>query len=190
MPRAMFRVEFMVNKRLIPCITALVMITSCGSLKQQRTLPELVGVYRATRSIEGALAVGVTYPEFGTLIRTFSTELLLARDRAKFDPEVSRGLAPVLDSYASLLMMYKDSSTVWGFELEKKTNEGLRTIAARYGVSSSVREDPRVIGSYHYKETIADYEIIRQAIWEQAGKLHEQQIAIGYGHPAERMKDK
>jgi hypothetical protein len=180
----------MVIKRLTPCFTAFVMLTSCGTPKQQSTVLELVGVYRAARSIEGALAVGVTYSEFGTLIRKFSTELLLARDQAKFDPVVSRGLTPVLDKYTDLLMMYKDSSTVWGLELEKKTNKDLPIIAARYGASSTIREEPRSIGSYHYKETIADYEVIRQTIWEQAGKLHEQQIAIVYGYPAERVKTK
>jgi len=180
----------MVMKRLTLCFAAFVMLTSCGTPKQQNALPELVGVYHAARSIEGALAVGVTYPEFGTLIRKFSTELILARDQAKFDPPVSPGVTQVLDNYGKLLIMYKDSSTVWGLELEKKTNGDLPTIAAKYGASSAIREEPRAIGSYRYKETIADYEALRQTIWEQAGRLHEQQIPVVYGYPVERLKNK
>jgi hypothetical protein len=114
----------------------------------------------------------------------------LARDQAKFDPAVSWDLTQALNKYADLLMMYKDSSTVWGLELEKKANKDLPNIAAKYGTPSAIREEAKAIGSYHYKETIADYEAIRQTIWEQAEKLHEQQIAIVYGYPIERVKTK
>ena len=74
----------------------------------------------------------------------------------------------MLDNYAKLLTMYKDSATVWGAELEKKKGGDLSAIAVKYGASSAIREEPQAIGSYHYKETVVDYEAIRQTIWEQA----------------------
>jgi hypothetical protein len=114
----------------------------------------------------------------------------MGRDQAKFDPSVGRLLTPVLDNYAKLLTMYKDSAAVWGAELEKKKGGDLSAIAVKYGASSAIREEPQAIGSYHYKETVVDYEAIRQTIWEQAGKLHEGQIAIVYGYPLEGAKTK
>jgi hypothetical protein len=176
------------RRAMIYCGLA-VLLASCNGVKEQGTRPALTGVYKAARSIEGALAVGVTYPEYGTLIRNFSTELLMARDHTRFDM-ASRDLTAVLDKYTDLLIMYKDSSTVWGLQIEKKTNVDLSSIAAKYGMSSAIREVPMAVGSYKYKETVADYETIRQTIWERAGKLHEQQLAIVYGYPLERATTK
>ena len=171
------------------------LLSSCATQTQTKIRPELAGVYRAERSIEGALAVGVSYPEFGTLVRQFSTELLLARDQARFSPP-AYDVTRVLNKYEDLLGMYKDSSTVWGFEIEHASvhtdahDRYLSMIAEKYGVSQAIRQEPKAIGSYRYVETTADYETIRQAIWAQAAKLHEQEIAIVYGYPVERVKSK
>ncbi len=176
--------------KLVSCLIAALALSSCATQTQPKLRPELSGVYNSARAIEGALAVGVSYIELENLIRKFSTEMLLARDEAKFDPAANKDLSPVLSKYADLLMMYKDSATVWGLEIDKKTSPDLSAIAAKYGMPSAIREEPRLIGTYKYKETTADYEAIRQTIWDQAGKLHEQQIAIVYGYPVERVKGK
>jgi hypothetical protein len=140
--------------------------------------PELAGVYRSARAIEGALGVGVTYQDFSTLVREFSKELLLARDSARYNlaPKL---ISSTLDKYAEVLAMYKDSEQVWSLEVrERKYDDALPVLAAKYGVPQAVYESKN---SYAGTTKEVNFEMIRQAIWEQTSKLQEQQIAIVYG---------
>jgi len=165
-------------KRSGVCLCLVVLLAACGSLKQQSdTRPELNGVYRAARAIEGALAVGVTYQDFSTLVREFSKELLLARDSARYN-SAPKLISSTLDKYAEVLAMYKDSEQVWSLEVrEKKYDDALPGLAAKYGVPQAIYQPKD-----HPYDITVNFEMIRQAIWEQASKLHEQQIPIVYGY--------
>ena len=77
---------------------------------------KLEGVYLATRSIEGAIAVGVTRPAFDILVQKLSTEILLADDR--IDPDSNLG-AYRLMAYKGILKDYERSSDEWGKGNEK-----------------------------------------------------------------------
>lgn len=154
----------------------LLLLSSCARQGESSLRPELAGVYRSARSIEGALGVGVTYQDFSTLVREFSKELLLARDSARYNlaPKL---ISSTLDKYAEVLAMYKDSEQVWSLEVrEKKYDDALPSLAAKYGVPQAIYQPKD-----HPYDITVNFEMIRQAIWEQASKLQEQQIAIAYG---------
>jgi hypothetical protein len=163
-------------------------MSSCSSQRNTPIRAEVAGVYSAARAIEGALTVGVTYAEFGTMLREFSKELTVARDRLKYDSGVDWTIKPILERYGELLVMYKDSATVWGFQIQdKKYASELPVIAAEYGVSSAVRKEKA--GTYvKYTETVVDYDTIRQAIWERATKLQDEQVSAVYGSPQVAQK--
>jgi len=165
------------------CVPVLLLFASC-STKQPTTRSELTGVYRAARSIDGALAVGVSYGDFSTLVREFSGELLVARDQIRFDPQANGAVLPVLDKYAEMLAMYKDSEQVWGFEIrQEKYNDALPVLAVKYGVAGAVYD--RKDSTYGITSTSrnVNYESIRQAIWKKASDIHEHQLAAVYGQP-------
>src|SRR5688572_29723901 len=65
-------------------------------------------LHRAARSIDGAIAVGVSYVRFGELLQVFATELLLATDRAANDADRA-----LVAAYSEALDAYKDSAAVW-----------------------------------------------------------------------------
>jgi hypothetical protein len=148
--------------------------------------PAIRGVYEASRAIEGALAVGVTYPDFGTLIRDMSKQLLLARDRLKYGAIASDAAVPkILGKYGELLIMYQDSAKVWQLQIQEKGkyDSELPAIAAKYGVSSAIREwKDRSYGITTTEKQI-DYDRIRQAIWEKSSRVQEEQAAEAYGTP-------
>jgi hypothetical protein len=151
---------------------SLLALTSCARLSRPDLRPELAGVYRSARSIEGALAAGVTYPDFSMLVREFSTELLLARDNARYNPP-SKLIASALDRYADLLSMYKDTEQIWGWEVQDQ-GAGLHelpVLAVKYGVPEAFE-----LNSSGTRIEKGSPEKLRQAIWQQALKLHEGQI--------------
>jgi hypothetical protein len=94
-------------------------------------------LHRAARSIDGAIAVGVTYVRFGELLQVFATELLLATDRAKDDADRA-----LISAYSEVLDAYKDSAAVWKQANESSSQdwmkgrtfvtEPLQTIAQKY----------------------------------------------------------
>jgi hypothetical protein len=144
----------------------LLLLSSCVRQGESGPRPELAGVYRSARAIEGAL------------VREFSKELLLARDSARYNlaPKL---ISSTLDKYAEVLAMYKDSEQVWSLEVrERKYDDALPVLAAKYGVPQAVYESKN---SYAGTTKEVNFEMIRQAIWEQTSKLQEQQIAIVYG---------
>ena len=183
----------LVIKRIL-CVTILTLWAVGCSQSARAVRPELKGVYHAARAIEGALAVAVTIADFGVLIREMSKELLLARDRAKYatlapDPDVQKFLV----KYGELLDMYKDSAKVWQLQIEdKKYDNDLPGIAAKYGMSSAIGEwKDRRFGTTS-TEKYVDYDRIRQAIWAKASTIQEEQTAEAYGRfiPATAQKAK
>lgn len=97
-------------------LTAIISL-SCGRSHQATYEP----LYRAGRAIEGAISVGVSYVEFGNLLRTFSTELLIATDKAK-----SKADKDMVAAYGDLLLTYKESATLWKAQIDSSKYEWLR----------------------------------------------------------------
>ncbi len=142
--------------------------------------PELTGLYRATRAIEGSISVGVTYSDFSGLLQVLGKELLLAEDNIRFNPAVDRRFAPVINQYRLVLDMYRDSERMWGFEIHKEADDpAIAEIAKRYGLAEAVFDPQRQVD--RTTSHIVQYARIRQEIWLQAGKVHEGQISTIFG---------
>lgn len=156
-------------------ITALL----CACLRdKEQPRPEIRSVYRAARTIEAALAVGINLPEFGTLTREMSKEVLLARDQLRFNAPGDASSLKILEKYGEMLVMYQDSAKVWQLQIQdKKYDPELPAIAARYGMASAIREWKDRSYGITTTEKRVDYDAIRQAIWSRASKLQEEQVA-------------
>src|ERR1022692_495650 len=70
-------------RNLSGLLAGCIFLCGCTTNKHEPSV-EVRPVYRSARAIEGALLVGISYGEFGTLVREMSKELVLARDRVKF----------------------------------------------------------------------------------------------------------
>jgi hypothetical protein len=65
-------------------------------------------LYRAGKAIQGATGVGVNLSRFAELTQALATEILMAKDSATSDAEVR-----IVALYASALVRYQDSLTLW-----------------------------------------------------------------------------
>ena len=96
---------------------ALAFVTSfackTGPSQEEQRVERFRSLYRSARSVEGAIAVGVSYVKFGEILQVFATELLIAKDAAKDDSDRA-----LVAAYAEVLDVYKDSAAIW-----KQANE-------------------------------------------------------------------
>ncbi len=162
----------------------LVFASGCTPQKTNTGLrPEIAGPYRATRAIEAALSVGVTYGDFAGLVQSLARELMLASDSVRFDPTIDRRFIPVIERYQRLLAMYHDSEQMWGFEIRKDTYDAaIPAIAQKYGFAGAITEIKHG-PPYSYTEKVIAYQKIRQGIWEQATRVHEENMSVVFGGP-------
>lgn len=172
-------------KRFV-CATILTLWVAGCSQNARDVRPELKGVYQAARGIEGALAVGVSYGDFATLVREMSKEMLLARDKAKYASMDSQS-AQLLDKYGELLAMYTDSATVWQLQIQgAREHDELAGIAAKYGVPIGnelkyMKTRYMSCSDFPSGSSVNPCDRIRETIWAQASKIQEQQTAAVYG---------
>src|SRR4030095_10400373 len=75
--------------------------------------PKFEPLYRASKSIQGAIGVGLTYPDFGKLLQSFASEISIAQDRARSADEQQ-----LVKHYADALSVFKDSATLWQKKIE------------------------------------------------------------------------
>jgi hypothetical protein len=168
-------------RNLSGLLAGCIFLCGCTTNKHEPSV-EVRPVYRSARAIEGALLVGISYGEFGTLVREMSKELVLARDRVKFSGASDPLSARILDKYGALLEMYKDSATVWQLQIQEKTYaDELPALANKYGVSSAVvdRTD-RSFGITSHPRYV-NYDQIREAIWSKATRFQEELLPEVYG---------
>ena len=84
--------------------------------------------YRAGKSIEGALAIGISYKDFEGLLQSFASELLLTKDRITTPPE-----GTLLERYTEVLTTYQDSRTLWKEQADQ---------ALKYGWANAPERNP------------------------------------------------
>jgi len=82
--------------------------------------------FRAEKSIESGLTRGVPYDEFETLLQSYTTELLVIRDRAIEDPERT-----LLRRYGEVAVTYQDSRVLWKEQLDQGVKYGWATAPER-----------------------------------------------------------
>jgi tetratricopeptide (TPR) repeat protein len=87
------------RKAIIPFLVSLFFLASCGIFDS---------VYHATKEIEGACKVGVNYADFPKVLRNFSSEIQIARDKVNTNDEKD-----LLMLYEKVLDCYQDSLTLW-----------------------------------------------------------------------------
>lgn len=66
------------------------------------------GAYRAGKSMEGALAIGVSYKGFEGLLQAFANELVTTKDRVTAPFEQT-----LFERYTEVLTTYQDSAVLW-----------------------------------------------------------------------------
>jgi hypothetical protein len=83
--------------------------TPSRSINQQ----SFEGIYRATKAIDGAIAVGVSYIKFQELLQSLATEILIANDKVKSQQE-----RDLLGMYSEVLSMYRDSAILLKYAIK------------------------------------------------------------------------
>jgi hypothetical protein len=91
---------------------------SCGWFKPTVDQAKFEPAYKAMKSIQGATAVGVNYMRFGELLGNFATEVSIAADKTASDKE-----REILVHYATVLVIYNDSYTIWRTSLSSSRSE-------------------------------------------------------------------
>lgn len=86
------------------------------------------GAYRAGKSMEGALATGVSYKDFEGLLQAFAGQLLIAKDRVSTPPEQT-----LIERYTEVLTTYEDSRVLWKEQADQ---------ALKYGWASAPERNP------------------------------------------------
>jgi hypothetical protein len=84
--------------------------------------------YRAGKSIEEALAIGISYNDFEGLLQSFASELLLTKDRMTTPSE-----GTLLERYTEVLTTYQDSRTLWKEQADQ---------AMKYGWANAPERNP------------------------------------------------
>lgn len=82
-----------------------------GATASAASLPDATkfeAAYRAGKSMEGALVIGVSYKDFEGLLQAFASELLTTKDRVTTPPDQT-----LLERYTEVLITYQDSRVLW-----------------------------------------------------------------------------
>lgn len=82
------------------------LLVSCSSSHIDKK--KFDSVYHATKEIEGACKVGVSYADFPKVLRNFSSEVQITRDKVTTNDEKD-----LLMLYEKVLDCYQDSLTLW-----------------------------------------------------------------------------
>ncbi|MBZ5500144.1 MAG: hypothetical protein LAP85_27430 [Acidobacteriia bacterium] len=78
-------------------------------------------VYRAAKSIQAAISVGLNYQKMGELLQNFATEILIAKDKAESDME-----RLLVARYGEALPIFKDSLALWNEQIDSSKYEWLK----------------------------------------------------------------
>jgi hypothetical protein len=115
--------------RFLRCVLITALSVSCSNSAEleprKRTMVKQAVIdqkkfetlYRASKAVEGAIGVGVTYQEFGKLLQSFSTELSIANDRPR-SPEEQQ----LVNRYTEALNVLVDSATVWKKKIQSSSD--------------------------------------------------------------------
>jgi hypothetical protein len=109
--------------------------------------------YRATKAIESAIEVGVTYPKLSELTQALATEIAIATEAAK-----TEGEKELASAYAAALLPLKDSLAVW-------------TLRIKHGIIVPTYEAPE-LGSLMEKYKI------KPALEYEGGKNYDAEDAL------------
>ena len=109
-------------------------------------------LYRAGKAIEGATAVGVGFVKFSELTQAFTTELLVAKDRAATDKE-----RQIVALYATAAQAFVDSLTIWRANIQTA------------GAAEVLLNVQPLFERYRLTDRVGN-EAALQIIWSVAGK--------------------
>jgi hypothetical protein len=162
-------------------VAVLVTFALAGCSKPATRQQTYERLYRAGRTIEGSIGVGVSYVDLGTLLRELSTEILIARDTAKTD-----GDKALVNAYADVLLVYKDSLLVWKLQIDSAKYEwlegqipvdrSLAALAAKYNLTSS-----DVTPSFSGNSVTVIPADSMQKIWEVAAEKSRHAALLYFG---------
>jgi len=120
------------KKVIIPFLISLFFLTSCG-ISPQIDKKKFDSVYRITKEIDGATKVGIAYLNFGELLRKFSSEIEITKDKISTKQEKD-----FLVLYENVLECYQDSLTLWKNIIDYHIDEAGGQIVGVHGVIESL----------------------------------------------------
>jgi hypothetical protein len=87
--------------------------------------------YRVGKSMEGALATGVSYKDFEGLLQALASELLITKSRVTTPSEQT-----LFERYTEVLTTYQDSSVLWKEQVDQ---------ALKYGWANAPERNPEAL---------------------------------------------
>lgn len=117
-----------VSARVI--MAAVVLLGIGGGCERKPTFQaKFEPMYRASKTVQAATGVGVSYQQLGELLQRFATEVSIAADRSE-TPEEKALVAANL----AALETYKDSHAVWNSTIQSysQVTPGLQPLVGKY----------------------------------------------------------
>lgn len=114
--------------KISPTLNIVILILSVSFLIASATIPKNAvaatkatkieqkkyeNLYRATKAIDGATAVGVNYQKFCELLQNLSTEISIANDIAQSSTEKK-----LIKSYSEVLTIFQESAELWKYKIK------------------------------------------------------------------------
>lgn len=150
-------------------------------------------VYRASKTIQGSTATGVTHVQFGELLQKFSTEIAIAKDKQM--NELDKKLVAVYDEG---LAAYQFSNELWKVKLESdeetwkgeipvsikgKTSPVIDAGVKKYGLKVTDRR-LEYLGTRY--QAVAGTAI--QEVWSKADEILNRATEMYYGRSTKTDK--
>lgn len=119
--------------RSFPLSIVGVAVFFCGCFDDPVRVELFEKVHRAAKAVEGSAGIGgVNYAEMEELLKTFSTELLIAKENSESETELK-----IIQSYSEALQIYQDSLIVWQLQI-KTTSDVAPQIVKRLEINDSI----------------------------------------------------
>ena len=107
-------------------VSAVILSVAVGSCASPTVPPidakKFDGLYRAAKTTEAAINMGINHEKFGDAIRAFATELSIATDKAGTDKE-----RELVRLYSETLTAYRDSDEMWRLKIDSAIEKPVKS---------------------------------------------------------------
>lgn len=146
--------------------------------------PDFDRLYLSGKAIQGSLVVGVTYSDYGGILRAMAPEISVLRDKLKFQADRHAGEDALLRQYAMSLEAFANANTVWKDWIESQKYSFAGSKNLKYYKDSQLFVV--TYGLFDHKEISME---LVQAIWLKAGERLEKANAAYYEAGNVQAKD-
>ena len=172
-------------RRFFSAATVMLLALGCARTPTETPQQRHADLYRAFRSIDGAIAMGVTHLQLGELLQRAATQVAISGDTTKAQDEVA-----MVKSYTEALEAYADSQKLWAKQISYASEAyakgfipveaPIMEIPKKYGLSEVERKLSWGTSKWIHEEGAV------QAVWNAAEKKAEaarrEYFALGAKH--------